>query len=869
MKNTLRWPCAALFLSAALWSSLSCAQTSQSNAPTLYGDWRSSKIGGGGYTLNVVFTKSPSVLYAYSDVGGAFRSDDGGKRWRMLHGTLEGAGSGTAYVRDISIDPRDENRITLVCGTQWGPQEGIFQSLDGGKSWVKRQSAFFYGNESFRWSGRGLARNPKNADEILAFSGGDGVFRSNDGGVTWAKTGLEGLFPSDIQWSRDGKTVLASAQPKTLWQNGVENKLGGGAFISADGGQSWTKSADKAPQETMEDPQTEGKWWAANGADGIAVSNDGGRSWQDASEGLPREKESGFTSESSFQSLAASRDESGVFLVTASARGTFYRLNLPETKWQKLPAPKVNAIYEGREWGSADKPGSWPKFGAALASISINPRNPRQWFFTDWYAIRRSDDAGKTWDLSMDGVETTVLHALTPDPKDPGRVHLGMGDNGYMLSDDSGASFVTPHINSNMKMMSVPVSKPARVYGVGDDNTGQWRSYQVWISDDAGQSWIKSPMRGLPDMKTHSMNSILALPEAPDTVFVALSEALETGGGGGGVYRSDDGGMSFHWAGGGLPTGETTKKFFTASIWEMGRELAALPSGEVLLISRWTPAIYRLPSGQDTWQKVDVVLPGGGPYDVAASDTAFFVAVKEHGIYKVENGIATRIFEGDCARVAVSPFDSNRLATGTANGVFESSDAGKTWVKHPLLPNGFSPIVAFTKDRLLVGTSGNGVFWRSLDEAGLKPVQAQAVPLKKMEIAPTQSASLEEKWAVVWKATGALEVVRDPGITTLSTKNGSAQGSMGITLEPWSGSKTFSGSVKVEGNFSEAQVALQIFDGTGKQIGWQRLSDAKLLRDWTAFDGIAALPAGAKQVNLLVIVNGQGAVSVRDLKMGN
>jgi hypothetical protein len=86
---------------------------------------------------------------------------------------------------------------------------------------------------------------------------------------------------------------------------------------------------------------------------------------------------------------------------------------------------------------------------------------------------------------------------------------------------------------------------------------------------------------------------------------------------------------------------------------------------------------------------VDATLPSGGPYDVAASDKAFFVAVKERGIYKIENGAVTRIFEGDSTRVAVSPFDSNRLATGTAKGVFESSDGGKTWTKRPLLPNGF------------------------------------------------------------------------------------------------------------------------------------------------------------------------------------
>ena len=843
-------------LCGAIFSSSISAQT---EAPTLYGDWRSSQVGGGGYVQNVIFTRNPRVLYAYVDVGGAFRSDDGGKSWRMIHGTLEGAGSGVAYARDLSVDPRDENRITLVCGTQWGPQEGIFQSLDGGKSWIKRQSAWFYGNEDFRWSGRVLARNPKNADEVLAFSGGDGAFRSSDGGVSWAVSGLEKLYPSDIQWSRDGKTVLASAQPKTLWQNGVETKLEGGLFGSSDGGKTWRKIAERAPLETLEDPQTAGKWWAANGVDGIAVSLDGGQNWSDQSAGLPREKDASFTSESVFQSLAASRDENGFFLVTASARGTFYRLNLPAQKWEKLPAPVVNTIYDGREWGSTDKPGNWPKFGAALASISINPRDPKQWFFTDWYSIRRSDDAGKTWNLSMDGVEVTVLHALTPDPKDAGRVHLGMGDNGYLLSTDGGARYVTPHLVSNMKSLSVPASKPARVYGVGDDNSGTWRAFQLWISDDAGQSWAKSPMRGLPDAKTHSFNSICALPNAPDTVFVTASEKT---GEGGGVYKSVDGGASFSLWSEGLPPGQNV---FASSIWEISRELAALPNGEVLAISRWQPAIFRLKPDATQWEKLEVEAPSGGPFDVAASATAFFVAVKERGVFKIENGAATRIFEGDASRVAVSAFDPNRLAAGTAHGVYESSDAGKTWQKRGLLPNSFGAIVAFTKDRLLAGTPGNGAFWRPLNPNGEKPIAAQTVALKTFAVPLAQAQKFAEKFAIVWTASGALEVGRDGETVSLSTKGAKAQGSMATPLEVWDGAKSFSGRAKIGGTFAEALVALQIFDGAGKQIGWQTLFDAKDKTDWTNFEASATLPEGAKTVNLTVIGNGDGAISLRDL----
>jgi photosystem II stability/assembly factor-like uncharacterized protein len=82
-------------------------------------------LGGGGYIQNVVPCPSnPKRFYSYVDVGGVYRSDDGGQNWRMLHGALPPT-SGTYEVRGLLVDPRDENRVLIATGSQWAGKEGV------------------------------------------------------------------------------------------------------------------------------------------------------------------------------------------------------------------------------------------------------------------------------------------------------------------------------------------------------------------------------------------------------------------------------------------------------------------------------------------------------------------------------------------------------------------------------------------------------------------------------------------------------------------------------------------------------------------------------------------------------------------------
>jgi hypothetical protein len=278
--------------------------------------------------------------------------------------------------------------------------------------------------------------------------------------------------------------------------------------------------ADTAPTELLQHPADDTLLYGIFSKQGVKLSRDGGLTWQPLSDGLPDQTGHWIQTVSA---LAAGPD----FVVTATQRGDFFRMNVGNTKWQKIERQSVEENFEGEEWYGTMRgmqPGAWQHYGAALGSISIDPRNHNHWWFTDWYAAYRSTDAGCNWKLSMNGIELTVLHALTQDPSDPAVVHMGMADNGYLWSGNGGERFYTAKVTSNMKAISLSPTLPSRIYGVGDGIGGQWSSNQVFVSVDRGKTWTKSPMQGLPDTKEFKCNTIVVDPDEPFTVYLAVSK---------------------------------------------------------------------------------------------------------------------------------------------------------------------------------------------------------------------------------------------------------------------------------------------------------------------------------------------------------
>lgn len=145
---------------------------------------------------------STDRLYAAVAGQGLYRSDDGGKRFRLASKDVGGA------VMALVVMP--DGRI--LAGDM---EKGLMQSDDGGTSW----------RVVLRASLMGLAVNPEDPKTVVAT--GPGILLSGDGGKTFdQKLELEqGAGP--VAWSQ--------SNPKVAYVVGFDRKL----YRSRDGGVSW------------------------------------------------------------------------------------------------------------------------------------------------------------------------------------------------------------------------------------------------------------------------------------------------------------------------------------------------------------------------------------------------------------------------------------------------------------------------------------------------------------------------------------------------------------------------------------------------------------------------------------------------------
>jgi photosystem II stability/assembly factor-like uncharacterized protein len=151
--------------------------------------WRGIGPYRGGRVLAVAgVAGEPNVYYFGAVAGGVWKTTDGGASWTVLtdHTPITSIGA-------LAVAPSNPNILYVGTG-EASPRgdmtygNGVFKSLDGGKSWQS------LGLADTRQIGA-LIIDPKNPDIVLVAALGHafgpnaerGVFRTADGGKTWTK----------------------------------------------------------------------------------------------------------------------------------------------------------------------------------------------------------------------------------------------------------------------------------------------------------------------------------------------------------------------------------------------------------------------------------------------------------------------------------------------------------------------------------------------------------------------------------------------------------------------------------------------------------------------------------------------------------
>jgi len=844
-----------------------------------YGEWTSSRIGGGGYVQNVVpSATNPNRWYAYVDVGGLYRSEDGGRSWAMLHGGLPPV-RGNYSVRGLLVDPRDDNRLVIATGSRWSKTDGIYVSDDAGKTWRSvTKGIFFDGNGPPRSAGLILQRHPTKLDRLFAASIGTGLWRSEDNGETWEMIGMEHLQPTDLKIDRSNPDRMWLCSLKGEYNINGQREQAAGFYRSTDGGATWTRLVEDSPAEILQDPVEPNRLYGLRRGQ-VLISQDAGETWADFTDGLLYDPaKQGSTSDFSYRAIASGPD----FVIVGSCHGSVYHLTPGENSWQKVEGQLVDRGAHLRNGGG---------WGWAMASLVVSPHDPNHWFFTDFFGVSQTRDAGKTWAITLDGIEVTVIHTVMQDPTDPGVVHLGMADNAYFRSEDGGENFSRhpfPQGAITCKEIDLSAKLPARLYAVGATMYGQ-QIGQVYVSIDRGDTWERSPMLGLPPLTRDMCTSITVHPEEPYTVFLCVSGNIKENGPG--VYQSTDGGKSWTWIGQGLPEGQP---FFWQIQWAQGRQLAVSPDGTMVAISKQTQRIYVRDAGASTWQKVERSL-SGAPHCVVADvlkPGRFFMGVRGDGLYRSEDFGHTwnRVVKGSVTHVMTDRAVADRVAAATDNGIILSTDGGSTWTELDRnLPDRVEGnMLAFAGDRLVVGSDGSGAFWIPLTREGRKTPTAKPVvraelpeewkkPPQAPKLTNTGGESGKDQpagWRL-WTGAGQAELIRDTetyrvGKASIAIRSTSdeTRATAYQEFEPNDTPFTVTFWGKSEG-VRKAQLAIQVFDKDDKQIDWIILGDFHRGAEkgkWTTSRQIT-LPAAAHSCRLNILVEGAGTAWVDDIRI--
>jgi len=261
-------------------------------------------------------------------------------------------------------------------------------------------------------------------------------------------------------------------------------------------------------------------------------------------------------------------------------------------------ASSCNAFFGMKLLVSTDLGGSFketksaPAFasgdGRALAniwSLEAGAGKKELWCGVEPASLFRSTDLGNSWELveSISNHEHSrqwqpgngglCLHTIV---RDGNRMHLGISTGGHYLSEDGGRSFLAanngvgagfvpdpfPEFGQCVHKIAAHPSAPGRLYMQNHGGWAEWHGpggprpdIGVLRSDDHGKTW-RSISRGLP---SDFGFPIVVHPHDPDVVYVMPHDPMTRACPGGvpAVWRSQNGGNSWHRLSKGMPKRDT------------------------------------------------------------------------------------------------------------------------------------------------------------------------------------------------------------------------------------------------------------------------------------------------------------------------
>jgi photosystem II stability/assembly factor-like uncharacterized protein len=366
---------------------------------------------------------------------------------------------------DITVDPTDHNTwyVAAASGNVWKTEnagttwEPIFDKYG---SYSIGSVAIDPSNRLALWVGTG----ENNSQRSVGY--GDGIYKSLDGGRSFVKVGLESSehIGKILIDPRDSDVVYVAAQGP-LWSAGGER----GVYRTSDGGATWERvleiDENTGVSDLIFDPRDPDVLYAAayqrrrhvwtlidgGPGSGIHKSTDGGSSWKELEKGLPN-------GDMGRIGLAISPiDPNVIYAIVEAAddKGGFYRSADGGEHWSKM----------------SDYVSGSPQY---YQEIFADPHQFDRIYSMDTYFMV-SDDGGHNFHRVGEKYKHVDNHALWIDPDDPDHLLIGT-DGGLYESWDRGATYDFKENLPITQFYKVAVDNDEpfyNVYGGTQDNATQ------------------------------------------------------------------------------------------------------------------------------------------------------------------------------------------------------------------------------------------------------------------------------------------------------------------------------------------------------------------------------------------------------------
>lgn len=335
-----------------------------------------------------------------------------------------------------------------------------------------------------------------------------------------------------------------------------------------------------------------------------------------------------------------------------------------------------------------------------ISDLAVNPSDRRIWYVAVGSGgVWKTVNGGTTFFPLFDEQASYSIGCITIDPRNPQVVWVGSGENvsgrhvgygdGVYRSSDGGRTWQNMGLKKSEHIDKIIIDPrdSDTVYVAAEGplwSSGGERG--VFKSVDGGKTWHNSLVV---DADT-GVTDLVMDPQNPLTLYAAAHQrrrhvsALVNGGPGSGIYKSLDGGQTWVELTTGLPTED------------MGQiALAVSPQRPQVVYASVETAIrrvtfYRSEDGGSSWQKgASYVTPGTGPhyYQELYADPHRFdriysmeinILVSNDGGFNWDK-IPEANKHGDNHALAFDSRDPDHLLCGSDGGIYETRDLGKSW----------------------------------------------------------------------------------------------------------------------------------------------------------------------------------------------